>query len=50
MAPLSFVVPATAASYILKTALAEWYLGERVGLRRWSGAILVAIGVYLLTV
>lgn len=49
VAPLSFAVPATAVSYIFKTALAEWYLHERVGWRRWSGALLVAIGVFFLT-
>jgi drug/metabolite transporter (DMT)-like permease len=49
VAPLSFAVPATAISYILKTALAEWYLHEKVGWLRWSGALLVALGVYLLT-
>jgi uncharacterized membrane protein len=50
MADLSFAVPATAAGYILKTALAEWYLGERVTARRWTGAILVALGVFLIAV
>jgi drug/metabolite transporter (DMT)-like permease len=49
VAPLSFAVPATAISYILKTALARWYLHEYVGWYRWTGALLVAIGVYLLT-
>lgn len=47
---VSFAVPATAAAYILKTALAEWYLGEHVSLRRWTGAILVALGVVLIAV
>ncbi len=49
VAPLSFAVPATAISYIFKTALAEWYLREKAGWYRWSGAVLVAVGVYLLT-
>lgn len=47
---LSFAVPATASSYILKTALAEWYLEERVTARRWAGAVLVAVGVFLIAV
>lgn len=47
---ISFAVPATAVSYILKTALAGWYLGEHVNIRRWMGAACVAIGVYLLAV
>jgi drug/metabolite transporter (DMT)-like permease len=50
VAELSFAVPATALSYILKTALAEWYLGERVTARRWTGALLVALGVFLIAV
>ena len=48
VAELSFAVPATALSYILKTALAEWYLGERITWRRWAGAVLVACGVVLI--
>lgn len=44
---LTFAVPATSVAYILKTALAEWYLGEHVTARRWLGAACVAIGVYL---
>ncbi len=50
VASLSFAVPATAIGYILKTAVAEWYLHEEVGWRRWSGVVLVALGIYLLTV
>jgi drug/metabolite transporter (DMT)-like permease len=49
VAPLSFAVPATAISYVLKTGVAQWYLRERVGLYRWSGAVLVGLGVYLLS-
>ncbi len=50
VAELSFAVPATAVSYILKTALSDWYLGEHVSARRWLGAACVAIGVYLIAV
>lgn len=46
---LSFAVPATALSYLLKTALAHTLLGERVSWRRWAGAVLVAIGVALIS-
>ena len=46
---LSFAVPATALAYILKVALAEFYLGESVGLRRWSGAIFITAGVVLIS-
>lgn len=47
---LTFAVPATAIAYILKTALAQWYLGEHISARRWLGAACVAIGVYLIAV
>lgn len=50
VASLSFAVPATAIGYILKTAVAEFYLQEDVGWRRWTGVVLVAVGIYLLTI
>ena len=46
--PLSFAVPASAASFILETALAKWVLKERVGLKRAAGALIVLAGVILL--
>lgn len=48
VAELSLAVPATASSYILKTALARWYLDEDVSMKRWAGAFFVAIGICLL--
>ena len=48
-APLSFAVPASAASYILETLLAKLALKERVGMRRACGTALVLAGVILLT-
>jgi drug/metabolite transporter (DMT)-like permease len=50
IADLSFAVPATAASYVLETLLAQWILKEHVDVRRWAGALLVACGVGLLAV
>jgi drug/metabolite transporter (DMT)-like permease len=47
-APLSFAVPASAATVILETVLARLILREHVGKRRWAGAVLVAAGVILL--
>jgi drug/metabolite transporter (DMT)-like permease len=47
IAPLSFAVPASAASLVLETLLAKLILKERVDARRWMGAALVACGVYL---
>jgi len=48
IAPLSFAVPATSASYILETILAKYLLGEQVMWQRWLGAAIVACGVVLL--
>jgi len=49
IADLSFAVPATAASYVLETALAKYLLKERITLGRWAGALLVACGVAMLS-
>ena len=47
-APLSFAVPASAASFILETVAAKVLLKEEIGARRATGALLVLIGVALL--
>ena len=47
-APLSFAVPASAASLILETAAARFLLHESVGPRRLAGSLLVLGGVILL--
>lgn len=47
-APLSFAVPASAASFILETILAKVLLKEHIGSRRAAGAFLVLCGVVLL--
>jgi drug/metabolite transporter (DMT)-like permease len=47
VAELSFAVPATAASYVLETVLARFLLKERISVKRWTGAVLVACGVAL---
>ncbi len=46
-APASSVFPATAGTYVLDTLGARFVLGERVTSARWTGALLVAIGVAL---
>lgn len=46
--PLSFAVPASAATLILETFLAKYLLKERVGKRRTFGALLVLGGVVFL--
>jgi uncharacterized membrane protein len=46
---LSFAVPATAASLVVETFLAQALLRERVLPQRWAGCLLVATGVVLLS-
>lgn len=46
---LSFAVPATAASYVVETALAGLVLKESISWKRWTGAGLVAGGVAMLS-
>jgi drug/metabolite transporter (DMT)-like permease len=47
--PLSFAVPASAATLILETLLAKWVLREPVGFRRAAATALVLGGVVLLS-
>lgn len=46
-APVSFVVPATAANYIVGALGARFLLKERVSKARWAGMLLVSAGVAL---
>ena len=46
-AEVSFVVPATAANYVVGAAGARFLLKERVSQTRWAGLLLVAAGVAL---
>jgi drug/metabolite transporter (DMT)-like permease len=46
-AEVSFVVPATAANYIVGALGAKFLLKERVSKARWAGMLLVATGVAL---
>jgi len=47
-APLSFAVPASAASFILETIAAKILLKEKIGARRAAGALLVLCGLIAL--
>ena len=44
---LSFAAPATAAGVVVETALARIFLRETISARRWTGAALVTVGVFL---
>jgi drug/metabolite transporter (DMT)-like permease len=46
-ADVSFVVPATAANYVVGAVGARFLLKERVSRTRWAGLLLVAAGVAL---
>ncbi|MGO9338766.1 MAG: EamA family transporter [Terracidiphilus sp.] len=46
-ADLSYVMPATAISYVLMTLLSIFWLHEHVGPERWSGILFIVIGVGL---
>jgi len=48
-ADLSFAVPATAASYVVQTLGARYFLKEKVGRLRWAGTLLVMAGVALIS-
>ena len=48
IADLSFAVPATALTIPAETLMARYVLHETVGLRRWTGAVCVALGVLFL--
>ena len=45
LAKVSFVFPATALSYAVGTLGGKFFLGESVTPQRWSGVLLVCIGV-----
>ncbi|HMD09561.1 MAG TPA: hypothetical protein VKH63_18670 [Candidatus Acidoferrum sp.] len=45
--PISFVIPASALSYVVGTFGAKYILGEEVSTARWAGVVLVCAGVAL---
>ncbi len=48
-ADLSWVVPATAVSFVLGVLAAKVYLRESVSRMRWAGALCVCLGVALIS-
>ncbi|MGB7282063.1 MAG: EamA family transporter [Candidatus Acidiferrum sp.] len=45
--PISFVIPASALSYVVGTFGAKYILGEEVSPARWVGVVMVCAGVAL---
>jgi drug/metabolite transporter (DMT)-like permease len=45
--PVSFVIPASALSYVVGTLGAKYILGEQISGARWAGVLLVCAGVGL---
>ncbi len=45
--PISFVIPASALSYVVGTFGAKYILGEEISVARWAGVLLVCAGVAL---
>ncbi len=48
-ANVSFVIPATALSYVVGALAAKLLLGERLTALRWAGILLVSAGVAMVT-
>ena len=46
---LSVALPMQALNYVLVAFLAQFYLGEHVSPLRWTGIVLVCLGVMLIT-
>lgn len=46
-ADLSYVLPLTAAGYIITAAIGRFVLNEQISLSRWSGTVLIVAGTAL---
>ena len=46
---LSVALPMQALNYVIVAFLSQWYLGESVTLLRWTGIVIICIGVGLVT-
>ena len=49
IAPMSFAVPMSAATFIPETLLARVLLKEQVDWRRWAGVLLILVGVVFIS-
>jgi hypothetical protein len=48
-ADLSWVVPATAVSFVIETVAAKYFLREQISGTRWMGVVCICLGVALLS-
>jgi bacterial/archaeal transporter family protein len=48
-ADLSYVLPMTASAYVFTAVLGKFFLFERISPERWSGIVLIAVGVILVS-
>jgi drug/metabolite transporter (DMT)-like permease len=48
-ADLTYVLPATAFGYVVTAVLSKYFLHESISMLRWSGVLLIAGGVGLVT-
>jgi drug/metabolite transporter (DMT)-like permease len=48
-ADLSYVLPVTSIGYVLVALLAKAFLHEQIGVKRWSGILLIVAGVALVS-
>lgn len=46
-ADLSWVAPVTASGYALAALLGRLFLGEQISVKRWTGILLITLGVLL---
>ncbi len=46
---LSVALPMQALNYVIVAFLSQWYLGESVTLMRWTGIVIICIGVGIVT-
>ena len=46
-ADLSYVLPVTAAGYVVSALLGRWWLNEHISPERWLGTLLIAAGIGL---
>lgn len=49
-ADLSWVVPASAVSFVVELIAAKLFLGESINVLRWAGALCITAGVALISI